>query len=52
MHPIPSRLEAKDLKDYADLDQRFELSKLTHEVSVFTEGVLLMERTLLGVIQV
>lgn len=52
MHPIPSRLEAKDLKDFSDLDQRFELSKLTHEVSVFTEGVLLMERTLLGVIQV
>ena len=52
MNPIPSRLEAKDLKDYADLDQRFELSKLTHEVSVFTEGVLLMEKTLLGVIQV
>lgn len=52
MHAIPSRLEAKDLKDFADLDERFEMSKLTHEVSIFTEGVLLMERTLLGVIQV
>lgn len=52
MRMIPSRLEAKDLKDFADLDQRFELSRQTHEVSVFTEGVLLMERTLLGVIQV
>ena len=52
MHSIPSRLEAKDLKDFADLDERFEMAKLTHEVSVFTEGVLLMERTLLGVIQV
>jgi WASH complex subunit strumpellin len=52
MHQVPSRLEAKDLKDFADLDERFEMAKLTHEVSVFTEGVLLMERTLLGVIQV
>lgn len=52
MPPIPIRLEAKDLKDYAQLDLRFELSKLTHQVSVFTEGVLVMEKTLLGVIQV
>lgn len=52
MPPIPIRLEAKDLKEYAHLDLRFELSKLTHQVSVFTEGVLVMEKTLLGVIQV
>jgi WASH complex subunit strumpellin len=52
MHIIPNRLEAKDLKEYADLDERFELSKLTFKVSQFTEGVLLMEKTLLGVIQV
>jgi WASH complex subunit strumpellin len=52
MVQIPSRLEAKDLKDYAQLDLRFELSKLTHQVSIFTEGVLVMEKTLLGVIQV
>ena len=52
MTPIPLRLEAKDLRDYAQLDLRLELSKLTHQVSIFTEGVLVMERTLLGVIQV
>lgn len=52
MQPIPIRLEAKDLKDYAQLDARFELAKLTHEVSIFTEGILVMEKTLLGVIQV
>ena len=49
---IPIRLEAKDLKEYAQLDLRFQLSKLTHQVSIFTEGVLVMEKTLLGVIQV
>ena len=52
MLPIPIRLEAKDLRDYAQLDLRFELSKLTHQVSIFTEGVLVMETTLLGVVQV
>lgn len=52
MKPIPIRPEAKDMKDYAQLDVRFELAKLTHEVSVFTEGILVMERTLLGVIQI
>jgi hypothetical protein len=31
---------------------RHELSKRTHQISVFTEGILAMQRTLLGVIQV
>jgi WASH complex subunit strumpellin len=49
---IPMKIEAKDLKNYSQLDLRFELSKLTHQVSLFTEGILVMEKTLLGVIQV
>ena len=52
MVPIPIRPEAKDLKEYAQLDLRFELAKLSHQVSIFTEGVLVMEKTLLGIIQV
>ncbi|KAJ1434034.1 WASH complex, subunit strumpellin [Ochromonadaceae sp. CCMP2298] len=52
MKPIPIRLEAKDLKDFAQLDVRCELAKLTHQVSVFTEGTLVMQKTLLGVIQI
>lgn len=52
MDDIPTRLEAKDLKDYAQLELRHELAKLTHEASVFTEGILVMEKTLLGVIEV
>lgn len=52
MTPIPIRPEAKDLKDYAQLDLRFELARLTHQVSIFTEGILVMEKTLLGIIQV
>lgn len=52
MAPIPIRLEAKDLKEYAQLDTRFELARLTHQTSIFTEGILVMEKTLLGVIQI
>jgi WASH complex subunit strumpellin len=52
MVAIPTRFEAKDLKNFAQLDLRFDLSRLTHQVSVFTEGVLVMQRTLLGVIHV
>lgn len=52
MKALPIRLEGKDLKDYAQLDTRFDLAKLTHQISVFTEGILVMEKTLLGVIQV
>jgi WASH complex subunit strumpellin len=52
MVPVPIRLESQHLKDYAQLDLRFRLSALTHQTSVFTEGILLMEKTLVGVIQV
>ena len=38
MRPIPIRLEAKDLKEHAQLDLRFQLARLTHQVSIFTEG--------------
>lgn len=49
---VPNRLESKDLKEFSQLDLRFQLSMLTNQVSIFTEGVLVMEKTLLGVIQV
>jgi len=50
--PVPNRIEGIHLKDYAQLDEQYELAKLTHQVSKFTEGILQMEKTLLGVIQV
>jgi WASH complex subunit strumpellin len=52
MVPVPIQLESQHLKDYAQLDLRFRLASLTHQTSVFTEGILLMEKTLVGVIQV
>eukprot|EP01042_Synura_sphagnicola_P033016 gene33016-42435_t len=43
-----TQMQAKDLKEFAQLDTRFEVAKLTYRISTFTEGILLMERTLLG----
>jgi WASH complex subunit strumpellin len=52
IQPLPTRLEKDKLKTYAQLDQRFALAKATYNISVFTEGILAMQRTLVGVIQV
>jgi len=49
---VPTRLEKDRLKDFAQLPERYQLAKLTHSISVFTEGMLAMETTLVGVIQV
>lgn len=52
MTAVPVRIELIALKDYAQLEQRAVLAKRTHEIGIFTEGILAMEKTLLGVIQV
>mmetsp|Transcript_82253 Transcript_82253/g.199407 ORF Transcript_82253/g.199407 Transcript_82253/m.199407 type:complete len:1160 (-) Transcript_82253:74-3553(-) len=52
MRPVPVRMELIHLKGLAQTDQRYTLAKLTHRISVFTEGILAMRKTLLGDIQV
>ncbi|XP_077300067.1 WASH complex subunit strump [Arctopsyche grandis] len=47
---LPTRLDKDKLKDFAQLDQRMEVAKLTHSVSIFTRGILKMRSTLVGVI--
>ena len=49
---LPTRLMKDQLKQYALLDQRHEVAKLTHDISVFTEGILMMNTTLVGIIQI
>lgn len=49
---MPTRLEKDKLRDYAQLDLRHEVSRLTYSISVFTEGILMMKSTLVGVIKV
>lgn len=37
---LPTRLDKDKLKDFAQLDQRMEVAKLTHSVSIFTRGLI------------
>ena len=48
---MPMRLDKEKLKDFAQLDQRFQVAKLTESVSTFTEGILAMKTTLVGVVR-
>ena len=52
MRQLPVMLELEHISKYTQLQQRYVLAKSTHKISVFTEGVLAMEQTLLGVIEV
>ena len=49
---LPIKMATAKIRDYAQLDHRYLLARATHQISVFTEGILAMESTLLGVIQV
>jgi hypothetical protein len=52
LKPIPMKLERQYLKDFSQLDLRHTLARATHQVSVFSEGILMMNTTLYGVIEV
>ncbi|XP_072908939.1 WASH complex subunit 5 [Hemitrygon akajei] len=49
---VPTRLDKDKLKDYAQLEARYEVARLTHAISIFTEGILMMKTTLVGIIKV
>lgn len=48
---LPERLEKDKLREYAQLEERYKIAKLTFNISVFTDGILAMEKTLVGVIE-
>ena len=52
MAEVPTRLDKDKLKDYAQLDERYKIAKLTNAISVFTDGMLMMKSTLVGVIKI
>ncbi|TMW68696.1 hypothetical protein Poli38472_006164 [Pythium oligandrum] len=52
MKPIPVKFENTLLKNHAQLNERYRLARATNEVSKYTEGILAMKRTLLGIIEV
>ncbi|XP_013190623.2 WASH complex subunit 5 [Amyelois transitella] len=49
---VPTRLEKEKLREYAQLEHRMEVAKLTHSASTFTTGILDMRSTLVGIIRV
>jgi len=48
---LPAKIEKENITAIAKLDVRHQLAKATFNVSVFTEGMLAMENTLVGVIE-
>eukprot|EP01114_Cavostelium_apophysatum_P004875 TRINITY_DN1530_c0_g1_i1.p1 TRINITY_DN1530_c0_g1~~TRINITY_DN1530_c0_g1_i1.p1 ORF type:complete len:883 (+),score=302.78 TRINITY_DN1530_c0_g1_i1:200-2848(+) len=52
LRELPTKVEKDKLSDYAQLEQRYNLARLTHSISVFTEGILAMETTLVGIVKV
>eukprot|EP01061_Rhynchopus_euleeides_P006910 TRINITY_DN15897_c0_g1_i1.p1 TRINITY_DN15897_c0_g1~~TRINITY_DN15897_c0_g1_i1.p1 ORF type:complete len:1161 (+),score=596.63 TRINITY_DN15897_c0_g1_i1:141-3623(+) len=52
LRPLPTKLPKDQLKEYAQLDERYDLAKTTFKIAKYTEGILAMEKTLMGIIQI
>lgn len=52
LQEFPTKVEKEKISEYIQLDNRYFLARATHAISVFTEGILAMEKTLVGVIEV
>ncbi|XP_068228667.1 WASH complex subunit 5 [Palaemon carinicauda] len=50
--PVPTRLDKDKMRDFAQLQERYQMAELSHGVAVLAEGVAMMETTLVGVVQV
>jgi len=46
---LSAKVEKERIREFAQFDDRFTLAQYTYQVSVFTEGILAMETTLVGV---
>ena len=45
---VPTLLDKEKLKDFAQLDSRYEIAKLTYAISLYTEGILQMKSAQIG----
>jgi hypothetical protein len=52
LRELPLRAEKDKLREYAQLDERYQVARLTHDISIFTESMLMMKTTLVGIIKV
>ncbi|KAH8408087.1 hypothetical protein KR222_003047 [Zaprionus bogoriensis] len=48
---FPTRLEKEKLREYAQFEERSKVAQLTNSIAVFTKGILMMKKTLVGVIE-
>ena len=48
---MPNKILRKNLKDYSQIEDRFQLAQAIHGISMITKGILMMEKTLMGVIE-
>lgn len=48
---FPTRLEKDKLREYAQFEERAKVAQLTNSIAVFTKGILMMKKTLVGVIE-
>ena len=49
---MPLKILKKDFKQYAQSVDRYNLAKAVHGISMITRGIFMMEKTLMGVIEV
>eukprot|EP01063_Lacrimia_lanifica_P030284 TRINITY_DN4794_c0_g1_i1.p1 TRINITY_DN4794_c0_g1~~TRINITY_DN4794_c0_g1_i1.p1 ORF type:complete len:1175 (+),score=547.54 TRINITY_DN4794_c0_g1_i1:144-3668(+) len=49
---LPTKLPKESLREYAQFDLRYSLASTTFEISKFTDGILAMEKTLMGIVQI
>ncbi|XP_064546230.1 WASH complex subunit homolog 5 [Drosophila montana] len=48
---FPTRLEKDKLREFAQFEERAKVAQLTNSIAVFTKGILMMKKTLVGVIE-
>lgn len=49
---LPLKIEVEMVQEYSQPEERYNLARLTHELSIFTEGILSMEKTVVGEVEV
>ena len=52
LRELPTRLDKDKLREFAQLDERHSVARLTHDISTFADGMLAMKKTLLGIVNV
>ena len=49
---IPAKIKREEIKNFACIEERHQLASLTHQISDFTKGILIMEKTFVGLIEI